>query len=273
MEVVRSERPQIQHYQKPEAFLKDMLSYRKQTQKSFSVMRASQSLRKVSSSLVSLVIQGKRKITIDRADEFAKLMDLTAAEKIFFKNWLKHDSYPEDQKKIIETARTQNKKEMPVGLLSDWLNVYVKDSFRVKAIQKNPSLLYRELGSIASKKRIDHSLQFLLAQGYLRKTLEGHIVIETSLVANDTPPPGPKVRAFHKAALSIAKQNMELFLPHERFANTMVLDLTPERYQELVDMIREFSKSLQDFASVEKEYGDRLYQVLINLSPTGGRVE
>ena len=52
----------------------------------------------------------------------------------------------------------------------------------------------------------------------------------------------------------------------------MVLDLTPERYQQLVEMIQEFSKNLQDFASVENENGDRLYQIILNLSPTGGRV-
>lgn len=266
-------RPQIQTYQSPEEFLRDMLAYRKKKQRSFSVMRATQDLRKVSSALVSLVIKNKRKITLDRADEFAKLMDLTAAEKIFFKNWLKHQAYPEEQKKIIEQTRAQNKKEVSVSLLNDWLNVYVKDSFRVVAIQKNPNLLYKELGSIASKKRIDQSLQFLLSHGYLRKTLNGSIVIETSLAFNESPPPGPKVRAFHKAALAIAKQNLDLFLPHERFANTMVLDLTPERYQQLVEMIQEFSKSLQDFAAVEDQLGDRLYQVTINLSPTGGRVE
>lgn len=273
MEVIKSVRPQIHDYKEPEVFLRDMLAYRKRSQKSFSVMAATKSLRKVSSSLVTLVIQNKRKITLDRADEFAKLMDLTAAEKIYFKNWLKHQSFPEDQKKIIETSRTLNKKEMPVGLLSDWLNVYVKDSFRVQSIQKNPQLLYQQLGTIASKKRIDQSLQFLLTQGYLRKTPEGHIVIDASLVTNEAPPPGPKVRAFHKAALSIAKQNIDLLLPHQRFANTLVLDLTPERYQELTEMIREFSRALQDFASVEREYGDRLYQVLINLSPTGGPTE
>ena len=81
------------------------------------------------------------------------------------------------------------------------------------------------------------------------------------------------MRAFHKAALSIAKQNMDLFPVHERFANTLVLELSKERYQELIDLIAEFSKALQDFATVDKASGDRLYQLLINLSPTGGRVE
>ncbi len=265
-------RPAISEYTDPVSFLRDMLQFRKTNQKSFSVLQATRGLRKVSPALVSLILKNKRKITIDRLDEFSKLMDLTAAEKMFFKNWLRHEENPVEQKKIIETERRQHKKEFAISLLNDWLNVYVKDAFRIVAVQKNPQLIYKELGTIASKKRIDQSLKFLLQEGFLRKTLEGHIVVETSLTFNESPPPGAKVRAFHKAALSIAKQNMEIFLPHERFANTLVLDLSPKRYQLLVELIQQFGKALQDFSAVEKENGDRLYQVLINLSPTGGRI-
>ncbi|MFZ3231391.1 MAG: TIGR02147 family protein [Pseudobdellovibrio sp.] len=267
------ERPRINDYADPVLFLKQMLEYRKSSDKSFSVMTAAKDLRKVSSSLVSLVLQKKRKITLDRADEFAKLMALTAAEKMCFKNWLKQEDQPEEQKLLIQDLKKKNRKDLTIHLLNDWLNIYVKDAFRIEAVQKKPTLIYKELGTIASKKRIDRSLQFLLREGYLRKTMDGRIVIETTLLTNESPPPGLKISSFHKAALAIAKQNMDMFDANERFANTMVLDLSPERYQELIEMIREFSKSLQDFATVEKEYGDRLYQVLINLSPTGGRVE
>jgi uncharacterized protein (TIGR02147 family) len=270
------QRPQIQSYghngKEISAFVSDMLNFRKKTEKSFSVLTATQNLRKISPALVSLIIQSKRKLTLDRADEFAKLLALTPAEKIYFKNWLQQNDNPEEQKQILNTERKNNRKEAAMHLFNDWLNIYVKDCFRIPALQKNPELIYKELGSIASKKRIDQSLNFLLREGYLRKTLDQHIVVDASLVTAPNPIPGQKIRAFHKAALSIAKQNIDLFLPHERFANTMVLDLTPERYQQLVEMIQEFSKNLQDFASVENENGDRLYQIILNLSPTGGRV-
>ena len=186
---------------------------------------------------------------------------------------MKLEEQPDEQKKLIIESRQKNKKEFATTLLNDWLNVYVKDIFRIELIQKNPNLIYKELGAIASKKRIDKSIQFLLKEGYLRKTLDDRIVVETSLVANEAPPSGKKIRDFHKAALSIAKQNIDLFSVNERFANTLVIDLNRERYLELIEVIREFSKTLQEFASVENKNGDRLYQVLINLSPTGGCVE
>ncbi len=268
---VNSSRPVLSEYAEPRAFLKAMIEFRKRTEKSFSVMAATQDLRKVSSALVSLILQGKRKITVDRADELSKLMGLTSSEKMYFKNWLKLEENPPEQKQKILDTRLKNKKEFAINLLDDWLNVYVKDAFRIPAVQKNANLIYQELGTIASKKRIDKALNFLLREGYLRKTLDGRIVVETSLVSQVAPPPGTKIRAFHKAALSIAKQNIDLFSVQERFANTLILDLTPERYHELTAMIQEFAKELQNFAAVEEQNGDRLYQILIHLTPTGGR--
>ena len=82
-------RPQIQSYghngKEISAFVSDMLSFRKKTEKSFSVLTATQNLRKISPALVSLITQNKRKLTLDRADEFAKLLALTPAEKYILK--------------------------------------------------------------------------------------------------------------------------------------------------------------------------------------------
>lgn len=264
-------RPVLSEYSDPRAFFKAMIDFRKRSERNFSVMAATKDLRKVSSALVSLILQGKRKITIDRADELSKLMGLSASEKMYFKSWLKLEENPPEQKQIIVEARHRNRKEFAVSLLNDWLNVYVKDAFRILRVQKNPQLIYQQLGAIASKNRIDKAITFLLREGYLRKTLDGRIVVETSLVTQAAPPPGTKIRAFHKAALSIAKQNIDLFTVNERFANTLVLDLTPERYQEVTLMIQEFAKELQNFAAVEDKNGEALYQILIHLTPTGGR--
>jgi hypothetical protein len=81
-------RPAIGDFSSPADFLKAMLVHRKQVDASFSVVEATRGLRKLSSSLVSLAVSGKRKITLDRADEFAKLMQLNAKERAYFRAWI-----------------------------------------------------------------------------------------------------------------------------------------------------------------------------------------
>ncbi len=265
-------RPVMSDFSDARDYLRAALEYRKKSEKDFSVYRAVGKLRKISPALVSLIIKKKRKLTLDRADDFARLLNLSGSEKLYFKNWISLDEKPIQEKAELSESRKKNKKEFSVSLLNDWLNVYVKDAFRIPSVQKNPELIFKELGSIATYGRIEKALSFLLREGYLRRTLDGRIVVETSLVTQESPPPGAKIRSFHKAALAIARQNIDLFSASERFANTLILDLTPERYQELVAMIQEFSRELQNFAAVEDQNGDRLYQVIVNLSPTGGRV-
>ena len=58
---------------------------------------------------------------------------------------------------------------------------------------------------------------------------------------------------------------------NERFANAMILPLNQENYTELVQIIKEFSEKLKDFSEQHQTNNEKLYQVIINLCPTGGK--
>ena len=66
---------------------------------------------------------------------------------------------------------------------------------------------------------------------------------------------------------------MDLFPPDERLANTLIIPLNKKSYAELTELIQDFSEKLQEFAANNQEPGERLYQLILNLSPTGGKVE
>jgi uncharacterized protein (TIGR02147 family) len=265
-------RPAIGDFSSPADFLKAMLVYRKQVDASFSVVEATRGLRKLSSSLVSLAISGKRKITLDRADEFAKLMQLNAKERAYFRAWI---ARTDGQGGRASLAGELNKRRKEVGthLLSDWINVYVKDCFQLPAVQKNPTLVHQYLASHAEPQRIQKSIEFLLREGYLRRTLGGETVVETNLAVATTEVPSKKIRQFHKGALGVAKASMDLFPPDERLANTLIIPLNKKSYAELNELIQDFAEKLQEFAANNQEPGERLYQLILNLSPTGGKVE
>lgn len=261
-------RPVISSFENPREFLKAMIEYRKATEAHFSILQATKNLRKVSPTLVSLILQGKRQLTVDRLDEFSKLLKLTATEKAYLRNWIE----PQALHPSLAQEKTQkSRKDVTTHILSDWINVYVKDCFEIPAIQDKPELVYMQLANIASPARIQKSISFLLKEGHLRKTLDGKIVTETPLTVTDPQVPSQKIRNFHKGALGIAKAAIDSHSPAERYANTLILSMNEEKYQELVQMIQEFAEKLKDFASTSS--GPRLYQVLVHLSPTGGKSE
>ena len=268
------ERPIINSYGEPIEFIRDMIRYRKITERNFNVRSATQHLRRISPALVSLVLQKKRKLTLDRVPEFGRLLNLNSVEKIFFHNWILgvEEKNPSGASKV-PIKSNQSSKSVGVSILSDWINLYVKDLFLISAVRKDPSLIERQLGSVATSTRIKKALQFLLREGHLRKSIDGSVVIDTNLSVTDPGVPSRKIRQFHKNALSLARQALDLYPPHERTANTLLIALDEERHQELLQMIQEFSEKLQEFASHETPTANRLYQITLNLSPIGGKLE
>ncbi len=249
-----------------------MISYLRTSEKSFTILSATRSLRKVSPALVSLILQKKRQLTLDRVEEFAKLLRLSASEKSYLRVWLERRQNSKlDASDTSKFTPEKNRKDVSTHILKDWINVYVKDCFQIPAVQADRSLIFRQLANLASPQRIERSIEFLLSEGHLRKTLEGKIVTETPLTVTDPQISSDKIRQFHKGALNVAKAAIDSHPASERYANTFIVPVDEERYQELVGLIQDFAEKMKDFAA--QTSGNRLYQVVINLSPTGGKFE
>ena len=177
------------------------------------------------------------------------------------------------KKDFLEPEKPHARKSTSTSILHDWVNLYIKDLFLIPAVQKNPALVEKQMLSIVSQKRIQKSIAFLLREGHLRRTLDGSIVIDTTLSVTDPGVPSRKIRQFHKGALSLARQALDLYPTDERLANTLLVALDEKGHAELLHMFREFAEKLQDFAARENPSATRLFQVLINLSPVGGKLE
>ncbi len=136
-------------------------------------------------------------------------------------------------------------------------------------IQNDPSLVYKQLAHLGTPHRLEKSIQFLLSEGHLRRTLDGRIVTDTPLTITDPQISSQKIRQFHKGALSVAKMALDSHPITERYANTFILSVDETQYQEMIQLIQDFAEKMKDFAS--QSHGDRLYQLIINASPTGGK--
>lgn len=268
------QRPVITDYQDLTAFISEMLVFLRLINPKFSVLQATQNLRKVSPALVSLILKKKRRLTLDRVDELSKLLQLSPNERQYLRDWVSRD---EGGPSILPlktggTLVPPRRKAATSHILTDWVNVFVKDAFQIPTVSQHPDSVFAILGGIASRKRVEQSLKFLLKHGYLRKTVDGHIIPETPLHSVDPLVPNAKVRQFHKAALSNAREAIDQHEPNRRYANAMVITLNEASYKKLTEIIAEQAEELQHFAENLTD-GDQLYQLVVNLSPTGGRRE
>lgn len=256
-------------------FIKTRLQNLKVERPHFSIRNECLKLRKVSPTLVSLMLQGKRKVSLDRVDELSQLLKLSPSEKQAFKN-LVESEIPQTknvQKKITseKTLLKEIKKrnEVSDSILTNFLNIYVKDAFQIKELQEHPELIYKKLAFLADEKSIRKSIHFLLREGYLRKTLDNKIVLDQPLSVKEPKEAHLLVRRFHKKALKLAAVGLDLVPTDKRIANTFIIPLDQSTYFELQDMIRNFADQLKTFCETRALDGENLYQLTVNLTPTG----
>jgi uncharacterized protein (TIGR02147 family) len=202
------EKPKIYDFNDPVLFLKARIEWRRKNEAAFSVLKECKKLRRCSPSLVSLIIKGKRNLSMDRVDDLAKLMGLSALEKQHFANLIERKETGFNKEEPVKKEIKSGRRHVSTDFLSDWVNVYVKDAFRFPKIQEDPNQLYSLLSGIASPKRIDKSLEFLLRYGYLRKTEDGKIVEDFPLHIADPGKASQRIRNFHKAALQISRRRI-----------------------------------------------------------------
>lgn len=262
-------RPVLFDYKDLALFVKDMIRFLKQEDPDFTVARACRNFERCSPALISNIIAGKRKLTSDRVGDIAALLNLSARERYFLKEKVlrKAPDEPASEEAVPSPAKRRRRSSF---ILKNWLHPYVKDATRLEAVKMNKEAIFKVLGGIASRKRIQQSLTFLLQHGYLRLDLAGQWVESEVLdVVGDRNASG-KVRQFHKKALDIAKTGLDLYPMEERLAQALLLPLDEESYSELVDLVREFSEKLQVFSETKTKNSKRLYQIIVHLTPTGG---
>lgn len=265
-------RPVIFEHASIASYLSAMLAWHRLTTPKFSIRQEVGRTGHVSHTQISRLGSGKRRLTRDLVEPLSRILRLTGDERVFLDRWVKNDrtenraSGPLATNTVPARSRPRNRPAQN-HLLQDWLNVYVRDAAKLKGFNPDVKHLFRAIGGIASPQRIGRSLQFLLREGYLRRTIEGKIVQNEVLVTSSDGLPNSKIRAFHKQALAIARRNIELLPVEKRQEAALVMHLNPESVVELRQMLKGFYERLLQFAEDHPDDNEGLYQVLINLTP------
>lgn len=152
-------------------------------------------------------------------------------------------------------------------LLSDWLNVYIRDAAKLKTFEPDPAALSYLLGGIAPLTHMQRSLRFLLREGFLRRTLTGQVVQDEPLVTSTDDLPSAKIRAFHKKALALAARAIAALPADQRRQSAMIMHLNGDSVNELKEILKGFHERLMQFAEDRPDENETLYQVIINLTP------
>jgi uncharacterized protein (TIGR02147 family) len=249
-------------------YVSRMIEWLKHSDSNFSIRQETARLKDVSPALVTQLAHGKRSLTRDRVSSIAQLLRLTKSETQFLDSWVAGERTPQI---AIQEIVTKKRADPQNHLLNDWLNVYVKDACGLKGFKPNANVIYHLLGGIATVARIEKSLLYLQREGFLRRNTKGQLVKNDSLTTTTENIPSTAIKRFHKKALDLAQRGIDDYPPERRRAAAVVVSLNESSYQKLFQLVGEFHEQLKKFVEDHPNDDERLYQVLLHLSPIGGK--
>lgn len=260
------ERPVVYDYRSPSDFLADLMKYYK-SRGSFSLRQRTAKVGLCSQALVSQVLKGKRQLNRDNLSGISAVFKLTQLEQLYLDKKLSAHTHKLDFAE--EDTRERQVRSPKNHLLSDWLNPYVKDLVNLKGFQLDPDTLFFMLQGIAPAQRMKKSVEFLMREGFWKKTLAGQVVQEEAAVTTTNGLPNEKIRAFHKKALELALHGLKAFPVSKRKASTVLIAVDEDHMDELKGLMDSFQQQLLEFIERHPNGRDALVQITTHLTPIG----
>jgi uncharacterized protein (TIGR02147 family) len=253
-------------------FVHDMIAWKKSADPGFSVRRAAERLQTFSPTLVSLIARGQRKLSPERVADFAQLLGLSSAEQIAL-FYLSGGKSPQSEEP--SAAGATSKKHAPrrivrSGLFKPWFHLHLWEAARLPAFRADAFALFELLRGIASPVALGKSVRYLLKEGFLRRTLDGSIVPDHPTLETADESANEQIQQLHMRSLHLAARLVGEIPVPEREAGLVLMTLSPEGFQKLKAILKEFNETLAQF-SEDNAGGDCLYQVLVNAVPVSVR--
>lgn len=273
-------RPDVFTYSDANAFVKDMLQWRKAAEPAFSVRQQTRALRRCSPALVTLIARGERRLSPDRVPEFAKLLRLSPHERRALFSMLGSEDLTEAPAKQDEPRQRPQRQSRPNArqsirsrLFQPWFNLHLWESARLSAFKPDAVHLFRLLRGIAPPASIAKSIRSLMHEGFLRRTLNGSTTPEYPSVESTDEIPDERIRRLHVKSLSLAARLTEEVPVAEREAGLVLMSLDEAGFQKLKVLLKKFTDELGQFSEEHSAGGDCLYQVLVNAVPVSVRLQ
>ncbi len=259
-------RPIVYDYESISGFLREIVIYNKSRLKSYSLRRAISQVKGCSTSLVSQVLNNKRRLTRDQLPLFSHIFMLNETEVEYIDKQLK------GQIKKINTDQLKPRKIEKISnhILKDWINVYVKDTCELSSFKLDAKTIYHLLGEIAPVKRIQRSMDYLLYEGFWKKSQNEEVKVNETAVETTCDIPSKKIKQFHRKSLDIAKRGLEVYPTNQRFVSRHLLSVDQNAKAELNLMIRKFQQEIKDFIEAHPGGDEELLQINLCMIPIGG---
>ncbi len=225
----------------------------------------------MSQTLLSLVLNGKRPLTVKQAAQISILLELTSEDTERFLE-LTLLALPENSKGISKLRRQRKELPKPIFMdyaverfkvISQWYHLAILDLTTTATFKNDQNWIAKRLG--VSTYEVRDAIERLIALGFLEKTADSLRKVDSKLYFA-TQASESAVRNFHKQMIDKAKSKLDETRPADfaaRDISSITMAVRKDRIAEAKTRIKKFQMELATFLT-EGEC-DEVYQMNMQL--------
>lgn len=276
--------PVLGEYTDFRLYLKDVYEYRRLTEStglrsySYSTFSAAADIK--SPNYLKLIIEGRRNLSEDMINRFARALRLNRTETEEFRALVRYGqaSQPLERNHYLkELADLRAQKAFEAGEIDQrswekmpgWIGWVLYAMSEQANVNFDPEVLQKLFRARASSEDIRQSLDKLLASGELVRTESGDIVKARDLIDSPQDLPVALIRKLQSELIYLGIESLFRDSPKEREFGAMTVAMTEEEFQQVRFELRQLRKRLQKDILVKRkaDKGERVYQLNIQLFP------
>lgn len=276
--------PLLSDYMDYRLYLADFYHYKKdQTRTSlrpynYAIFSAAADIK--SPNYLKMIIEGKRNLSIDMVQKFAKACGLNKSQSDEFKLLaiFNQSEDPADRnyalKKLSEYRVEQKLKHGEFDRkvfekVPNWIGWIIYALVDQSGVTFEVTQLKKLLRGKASETEIQHALESLLASGELIKDPETNQIQKGKPTETADEIPAALIRKLQMQLMYLGLESLYQDEATEREFGSLTMSLTEKEFEEIKFKLRQMRKSLHKENSIARmsEKGDRVYQLNLQLFP------
>ncbi len=280
-----SQAPTLGEYTDFRLYLKDVYEHRRQTEGtglrpySYSTFSAAADIK--SPNYLKLIIEGRRNLSEDMINRFARALRLARAEADEFRALVRYGqaNAPIERNQFLkELADLRARRAFEAGQINQrswekvpgWIGWVLYAMADQANVEFNPQILQKLFRAKANADDIRESLQKLIESGELARDVEtGQVYKGRDLVDSPQDLPVALIRKLQAELIYLGIESLFRDSPKEREFGAMTVAMTDEEFQQVRFELRQLRKRLQKDILVKRKSskGERVYQLNVQLFP------
>lgn len=259
---------QVYDYSDPKEYLSAVLAKKKEINPHFSLRAWAKHLGLANHSLLSMVLNGNRRLKSKMAVKIATALKLPEKDAKYFDLLVlytnassndERDLYSSMLAQLHPAQKFHELKSDTFKVVNDWRHFLIPLLFGLQGFKPSLTWISNRIGKRMTPDQVNDAIQRLLRVGLLRQDEEGKISYDGNIRFSQDDVPNETVRKCQAQILDEAKKALEKQSPLEREFQFFTFTMEKSRVQEAKKAIRDFKEHFA--AKFAKDAGDEVFEL------------